>query len=148
MKKLSNQEANQHMVARINSLSDQTPARWGKMNVTQMLQHCQVGLNVAFGDIKLKRGFFAILIGGIAKKMALGSVPFKKNLPTDKAFIIQLPGNFEEEKSGLIQLVREFATPDVKLTPNPHPLFGKLSKEEWDILMWKHLDHHLRQFGV
>ena len=34
------------------------------------------------------------------------------------------------------------------LTSLPHPFFGPLSSEEWQALQWRHLDHHLRQFGA
>ncbi len=36
----------------------------------------------------------------------------------------------------------------IGLSKDPHPFFGNLNSEEWDTLNWKHLDHHLRQFGV
>lgn len=31
---------------------------------------------------------------------------------------------------------------------HPHPFFGKLTSEQWGKGIYKHLDHHLKQFGV
>ena len=149
MKSLFNKEDNQEIVDRINTLSDSTPAQWGKMNVSQMLAHCQSPLKVAFGELKLKRGLIGILFGNIAKKKLAGETPFQRNLPTDKNFLVKDNRKFDEEKQKLIHLVRKFTTEGPSgLSKEPHPFFGKLTNGEWDNLMWKHLDHHLKQFGV
>jgi hypothetical protein len=119
------------------------------MNVAQMLAHCQQPLRVAYGELKLKQGLMGILFGRIIKKKLSGEQPFKKNLPTDKSFKITEPREFEKEKQQLISLVKKFSSEGpAALTKHPHPFFGKLSIEEWDNLSWKHLDHHLQQFGV
>jgi len=140
---------NQQMINRINKLTPDTKPLWGKMNASQMMAHTQVPLKVAYGNVKLKRGLMGILFGRIAKKKLVGEKDFDKNLPTDKNFVIRDTPNFEEAKSNLINLVRQFATSGPEgISKEPHPFFGKLTTHEWDVLMWKHLDHHLRQFGV
>lgn len=119
------------------------------MNVAQMLSHLQVPMEVAVGRRKLKRTLIGMLFGKIAKKKMAGAEPFSKNLPTDKNFLITDDKNFEAERDKVISLVKAFAEkgPAV-LNGDPHPFFGKMSEGEWDTLSWKHLDHHLRQFGV
>ena len=90
-----------------------------------------------------------ILFGKIAKKQILSDKPFSRNSPTDKHFIVADQRNFEEEKKALIALVQRFAkSGPAGLTKDAHPFFGAMTTEEWDKLMWKHLDHHLQQFGV
>jgi hypothetical protein len=85
----------------------------------------------------------------MAKKKLMADAPFKKNLPTAKSFLVKDERNFQAEKNKLLQLVDRFITQgESALTKEPHPFFGKLTTNEWDILQWKHLDHHLRQFGV
>ena len=149
MKSLFDPTDNQLMIDRINKLTADTKPLWGKMNVSQMLAHSQVPLKVAYGKVTLKRGLMGKLFGGIAKKKLTGEKDFDKNLPTDKNFIINDTPDFEEAKTNLVNLVREFTNAGPSgLTKEPHPFFGKLTPQEWDILMWKHLDHHLRQFGV
>ena len=123
---------------------------WGKMNVSQMLAHCQVPLRAAYGEVKTKRGLIGILFGGMAKKKYITKdLPFEHNLPTDGTFIMTTPKEFSEEKSKLIPLIQRFTEQGASgITTEPHPFFGKLSADDWDRLQAKHLDHHLRQFGA
>ena len=149
MKSLFTLEGSNEIVERINKLSAATPSQWGKMNVTQMLAHCQQPLHVAFGELRIKRGLIGILFSGYLKKKFSGDEPFKKNLPTARNFIVANPGEFEMEKLKLISLVKRFSSAGpTSLSKNLHPFFGKLTADEWDRLSWKHLDHHLQQFGA
>lgn len=150
MKTLFNANENQAIVERINKLTPETKALWGKMNVEQMLAHSRMPLLAAYGIEKMsKRGLISFLFGKMAKKQIMSEKPFGKNLPTDKKFIIVNPEKFEKEKQSLIKNVVLFTKngPD-KITKEPHGFFGSLSQEEWGILQYKHLDHHLSQFGV
>ena len=72
--------------------------------------------------------------------------PFKRNLGTDRSFIITDQRKFEEEKQKLVDMINRFT--EANMVDEPHPFFGKLTKEEWSKGTWKHLDHHLMQFGV
>ncbi|MBI3766493.1 MAG: DUF1569 domain-containing protein [Ignavibacteriales bacterium] len=90
-----------------------------------------------------------MLLGGIAKKKLISDEPWKHNMPTDKSFVVADQRNFEEEKKALIGSVQRFAQGGQNgVSKDPHPFFGSLTAQEWDKLMWNHLDHHLRQFGV
>jgi len=150
MKSLFNTSHNNEIIDRINSLSNQSQAQWGKMNVSQMLSHCQMPLNVAYGELKLKRGFISILLGSTFRKsMTKDERPFNRSLPTDKAFVMVEQFEFEKEKNKLIALVKKFEQLGPNgITKDTHPFFGKMTPNEWDIIQWKHLDHHLRQFGA
>jgi len=146
VKNLFDTTVKQDIIKRIGTLTPQNQAVWGKMNVTQMLAHCQMPLGVATGKHKLKRNFFLSLIGPMFKKKLYDEVPFKHSLPTDKSFIITNPQDFEKEKQNLIDMVNSFS--ENSMSGEPHPFFGKLTKEEWSKGTWKHLDHHLQQFGA
>ncbi len=148
MKSLFNIEENNLLKERINKLTPGSHALWGKMNVSQMLAHMQAAMLVSFGKLKLKGGLMSFLFGKIAKKQMLMDKPFKKNFPTIKEFKVAAK-DFDTEKNTLLSYVDRFITegPEI-ITKEPHPFFGKLTLEEWDTLQWKHLDHHLRQFGV
>ncbi|HUR28020.1 MAG TPA: DUF1569 domain-containing protein [Planctomycetota bacterium] len=141
--------SNQAIVARIQALRPDSKALWGKMQVAQMLAHCRQPLLVATGELQLKRGLIGILFGKLAKKKLTAPEPFKRGLPTAPQFIVRDPQAFAEERARLIALVERFAKegPSV-LSREPHPFFGPLTQEEWDLLQVKHLDHHLRQFGA
>ena len=135
-------------VWRIEALRADTSPQWGKMTCAQMLAHCQKPIQLAVGELKMKRGLLGRLLGGWAKKkFVVSEAPFKRNSPTDPKFRIQDERDFELEKTGLIELVRRYGEGGV-VTQDPHPFFGPMSAEEWDRLLWKHLDHHMRQFGV
>lgn len=148
MKSLFNPTVNKEMIDRILKLNAENKPFWGKMSAAQMIAHSQAPFKVAFEELKLKRGMIGILFGGIAKKRMLGPDPFGKNLPTDKSFKINGQPDFDKEKNKLIEYVLRFAKAGHDgITKEAHPFFGKMKPEEWDTLMYKHLDHHLRQFG-
>jgi hypothetical protein len=134
------------IVDRINRLTAQSQPLWGKMNVAQMLAHCQAPMGVAMGTHQLKGSFFMRLIGPLFKSLLTNNKPFKKGGPTDKSFIVSDQRDFENEKAKLIDMVQRFS--ESTMVDEPHPIFGKMTKAEWSRGTWKHLDHHLQQFGV
>ncbi len=77
MKSLFNPTDNQELIARINRLSADSKAEWGKMSVDQMLVHAQQPLKVAFGELRLKRSLAGFLFGSLARKQLAGG----KNYP-------------------------------------------------------------------
>lgn len=150
MKSLYEKQVADEFVARINRLTEKTQAQWGKMDVAQMLTHCQKPLDIASGALVFKPNFLIkLLFGKAARKQLLNEPEFKKNLPTFSEARIADKRIFDAEKQKLISLIYNFQTKGVEgLTKKDHPFFGKLNAEEWNILQVKHLDHHLRQFGV
>jgi hypothetical protein len=150
MNSIFNKETNQSFIDRISKLTPDIQPLWGKMNVTQMLGHTAIAIKAAIGEIKVKRVFMGYLVGGLAKKIVLkDEKPFKKGAPTSMEYIVPEGRNFEEEKSKLIYYLKIFPEKGESVfTKNQHPFFGSLTPSEWDRLMCKHLDHHLRQFGV
>ena len=97
----------------------------------------------------MKMLFIGRIIGSFLKPKVLGEQPFGKNSPTDKSYISPENCNFEIEKAKAIASIHSFfeGGPS-QCTTYPHPFFGKFTPEEWAVFQWKHLDHHLRQFGV
>lgn len=142
-------EANAEFILRIRALSVHSSPQWGRMNVAQMLDHCKIVLQSALGEVKLKRVWIGLLIGKTFKKQILGTQGFGKNIPTLKEAKISDKREFESEQEQVIALLQRFASGGIQvLTTRVHPFFGKMSPEEWDVFEAKHLDHHLRQFGV
>ncbi|MET4081535.1 hypothetical protein ABIB40_001484 [Pedobacter sp. UYP30] len=138
----------EELLARINLLDENKTALWGKMNVIQMIKHCILWEEMVFGEKTYKRVF----IGRIFGKMALRNIlkddkPLKRNTPTIPEFIIkETSGNLVDEKINWIAIIRQYEhfTNDHFI----HPFFGKMTKEQIGIMAYKHIDHHLRQFGV
>jgi hypothetical protein len=145
------EETIQVLIDRINKLNKNDKPLWGTMTGPQMLAHCATSIKMAYGDIpvkyrigKFKSAFYKFLIVDL--------LPFQKFLPAPPEIRVgkklQLIGDFDTERNQLIgQLNR------IKETPNdfvfgPHPIFRHMSGKKWGKLAVKHLDHHLRQFGV
>jgi len=123
---------------------------WGTMNPAQALEHCSRGMEMALGDKTPPRVLVGRILGWIVKPMALGNdEPMRRNSPTAKELVVQDERDLGTERTRLCGLIDRFtAAGPVGCTTHPHAFFGRLTPEEWAILMYKHLDHHLRQFGV
>lgn len=139
-------EALAHRVA---ALEPSAQRQWGTMDSAQMLLHCAIGLEAATGDRPLKQAFLGKLVTPFIRKFVLGTQPFRRNVPTDPTFVVADARDFEAERVRLATLIDRFVRrgPEAAAT-QVHVFFGRLSGEEWGRLMYKHLDHHLRQFGV
>jgi hypothetical protein len=147
LKNLFEENVKQEIIIRINKLSVQSQPQWGKMNVAQMLAHLQQPIGVAEGTHKLTRTLFGRIVGPMVKSMIYNDKPFKQNLPTDKSFVMtSYEKDFEKEKHTLINMINNFK--DENIVQEVHPFFGKLTREQWSKGTYKHLDHHLQQFGV
>jgi hypothetical protein len=147
VKNLFDSAVKREIIDRINKLTPDSKALWGKMNVGQMLAHVQVPIGVAEGTNKIKRTLFGRIVGPLAKPVIYSNKPFKRSLPTDPSFVmIGNEKNFEVEKQKLLEMVSNFS--EKNIVNEVHPFFGKMTKEQWSIGTWKHLDHHLQQFGA
>jgi hypothetical protein len=136
-------------VDRINSLSKEAHPQWGKMNVAQMLAHCIAAFRVPLSEVPLPRMFLGRLLGPFIKAKLYNEDPWKQSLPTSPDFIIKDQRDFNTERQRLLDLVNKFyAAGPTGITKYPHPFFGKFTPEQWGMSMFKHLDHHLRQFGA
>lgn len=83
------------------------------------------------------------------KESVVGERPFRKNLPTAPQFVIADPRDFAREMGRLLTLVGEFhGLGRDAFEGRIHVTFGALTARQWSNLLWKHLDHHLRQFGA
>lgn len=137
-------------IQRINNLQPSSQAQWGKMNVAQMLAHCNVTYELVFDNIHpVPNAFVKFLLTLFVKKTVVTEKPYAKNSKTATHFLIVNEKNFELERQRLIQYVQKVA----KLGANHFEgkashSFGKLSSQEWNNMFYKHLDHHLKQFGV
>jgi Protein of unknown function (DUF1569) len=148
MKNLFDTDTYNEITERLNALTPQAERKWGKMNVAQMLAHCTEPFKISMSEKKIPRPFVSYIFGWMAKRMVLAEKPYKPGLPTGKELIIKDERDFETEKKKLGTLMQEFYQKPQKVGLHPHPFFGKFTKEEWGKSMYKHVDHHLLQFGA
>jgi hypothetical protein len=123
---------------------------WGRMSPAQAVAHCSAGLELALGDRLPPQMLLGRIIGRMLKPKVLGNdEPMRRNSPTVKGLVVQDERDLGKEQDRLRGLIERFAAGGPAVcTKHPHSFFGRLTPEEWAILMYKHLDHHLRQFGV
>ncbi len=149
MKSLFNPTDRESLSLRLATLEPDTTRQWGKMDPAQMLLHCAIGLEAVTGGRPMKQVFLGKLVTPFIRGRVLGEKPFRRNVPTAPAFVVSDRRDFEEERTRLATLVDRFIQRGAESAgKQTHPFFGRLSGEEWGRLMYKHLDHHLRQFGL
>jgi Protein of unknown function (DUF1569) len=138
------------VIARINKLTPTTPAQWGKMNATQVLAHNNVTFEFAYEEKHKKPNFFmAFILKNLVKKSLTNEVPYKKNSSTAPEFIIGDDRNFDVEKKRLIEYINKTQQlGENHFDGRVSMIFGPMTTTEWNNLFYKHLDHHLTQFGV
>lgn len=147
MKSLFEPAAFSEIKDRLANLNETSPNQWGKMTPGQMLHHCQGPLNIMLekNDYGLKPNWLAKLF---FKKSLYSDKLWGKNLPTAKVLRETVDRDFTTEKTSLQALLAEFETQRERTDWKPHPGFGRFTKEQYGKMQYKHLDHHLRQFGV
>lgn len=136
-------------LARITSLRPDDAARWGRMNVHQMLCHLSDSAKVALREIVIPSGR-SPLPPRLIKWFAL-EVPLRwaKNFPTmpqiDQFRDGTPPVAFASDRESLLELTKCIS--QASLEGSSHPFFGPMTHQEWMRWAWLHTDHHLRQFG-
>ena len=145
MKTIHDQATRNELIERIGNLNAHRTPLWGKMTPYQMAKHCVKWEEMHLGKQLYKQSFLGRLFGKMALKDMLRDEPMKPNLPTVPSFVIKDNGNVEAEKQKWLMLIREHDqySPDGFF----HPFFGKLTREQAGVMDYKHIDHHLRQFG-
>ena len=138
------------IIERINKLTPESQRLWGKMEVGQMVAHCNESLETAMGLTNPKMlPFYLRAIGFFLKKSIVSSDPMPKNMGTDKSYIIKDERNLDVEVAKVLKHIIAFSEGGpAKCTQRPQIFFGSLTPIEWATMQWKHFDHHLRQFGV
>jgi hypothetical protein len=135
---------------RLQKLNSGSQRQWGKMSAAQMMVHCSAGFEMASGQIRPRRVLVGRIIGSAIKRVVVrDGEPMRRNSPTAKELLVTGEWDFEAERERLSGLIDSFAAAGPSgCTSHPHAFFGPLTPEEWAIMMYKHMDHHLRQFGA
>ncbi len=137
------------LLQRVEKLTPETRARFGKMKVEQMLAHCAMFMELASGKRVIPRMVLGRIFSGAAKSIFLGDKPYPRGIPANRRLRVTDKRDFAVEKEKLTRLIVEFAEAGPEgVTRNPHFFFGRISPAEWSRGLYKHLDHHLSQFGV
>jgi hypothetical protein len=138
------------VIGRINSLTPATHPQWGKMTVDQMLAHLNVMYVMVYEKtIPRPNAFMRLILKAFVKNAVVGPKPYPRSTPTAPAFRMTGTKDFDAEKSRLIAYIQRVAGEgQSKFEGRESHSFGPLTAAEWNVLFYKHLDHHLTQFGV
>ena len=145
------QQKRAEIISRINNLTPGSSAAWGKMNVCEMLCHCTDGIKMATGEraVADKSNF---LFRTLVKPLVIYVLPMPKGAPTaDEINPLRSgtqPSEFEADRRALIDAIENFCALPADFAWAKHAAFGRLSRRQWGLIAHKHLDHHLKQFGV
>lgn len=150
MKNVFNKQDSTEIIERINKLTPETKALWGKMSVSKMLSHCCVTYEYVFETTFPKPGAFKrFILKAFVKNLVVSDKPYKKNSPTGPDFIIKDEKEFMFEKERLINyIIRTQELGEKHFDGLESHSFGPLTSTQWNTMFYKHLDHHLSQFGV
>lgn len=147
---LLNQDTISDIFRRLDALSTNDQPLFGKMNPAEMMKHCTRAIEIPLGIRNINpHWFFKLVFGRWVRTKILSDEIYAPNQPTAPEFKIHDKSLcFEEEKGKLASAINEFVRKnDSEMENVVHGLIGKLSADEWRKSQWKHLDHHLRQFG-
>lgn len=145
MKSVFDKTTRDELLERIYTLQENSKPQWGKMSVSQMMRHCSQWDEMALGKQKYKQSFIGRIFGRIGLKDMMQDTLLKRNLPTVPSFKIKEQPDFTEEKMKWISLLDKYK--DSSDAGFVHPFFGHLTKEQTGFIVYKHVDHHLRQFN-
>ncbi|QEC69130.1 DUF1569 domain-containing protein [Panacibacter ginsenosidivorans] len=147
MKTIFDKATRDELISRISTLNEKSTPQWGKMNIYQMLKHCVLCEEMYLGKTKYKRAFIGRLFGRMGlRNLMKDETPLQRNAPTRDAFKIkEVSGDVNAEKEKWMSLMEEYAS--YSNDGLVHWFFGKMTKEQVGYFVYKHTDHHLRQFN-
>jgi hypothetical protein len=147
MKTIFDTATRNELIARIQTLDENSTALWGKMNVYQMIMHCMKADEVNLGEKVQKQAFIGKLFGKLAlKKVMKDEAPLGRNSPTSPQLRMSGAGDVSAAKAKWISILQGYA--NYSKPEFVHEFFGTMTREQVGVLAYKHVDHHLRQFGA
>jgi DinB family protein len=147
MKSLFQEESRTEVLCRIGRLTPRSARLWGRMSAGQMVAHCADQLRLALGDLASGPASGPLRFP-LLKKLAIYWVPWPKGrVKAPRELFTTRPDTWDGDLAALRTLIERFAGSNPEETWPPHPMFGPMSGRDWGALAYRHLDHHLRQFG-
>ena len=153
MNTIAHPEPRAQLLRRLEGLTPTTQRRWGTLSAAEMLCHlgdtCEsvLGLRVAPGPPSSGKP------RPVLKWLILYSpLPWPKGARTrpgvDPHRDGTKPGEFGRDRARVISGLEQLATaPADRLAAN-HFMVGPMTRDDWHRWAYKHVDHHLRQFGL
>lgn len=147
MKSLWQDETRRELQDRLARLTPDRAGLWGRMTAPQMVVHVADSLRTSVGELAVKPKHTPLRYTPI-RQLVIYWLPFPKNAPTVPELLARRPGAWPDDVAELRDLIDRFATRQVTGAWPVHAVFGRLNGDQWGILMYRHADHHFRQFGI
>jgi hypothetical protein len=148
MKSLQNERDRLEVLRRLERLVPDARPGWGRLTAPRMICHVADALRVALGERSMPPPASRRFTRFPLKHLFLYVIPMPRNLPTSRVLLSTAPGDFESDRRACADLVRRFSSSPSSGEGPGHQVLGVLTWRQWGVLQWRHLDHHLRQFGV
>jgi hypothetical protein len=147
MKSMWQEETRREIVERLAHLGPTRQPQWGRMTAPRMVAHIAQSFRSAIGELPVKSKNLPLRFSPL-KEIIIYWLPFPRNAPTAPELLALEPTDWATDMARLQDLIRRFAAKDPASAFPNHAAFGRLTGAQWGILMYRHTDHHLRQFGV
>lgn len=134
------------LLRRLDALRPDQRPRWGRMTAPQMVAHLLEAFRMPSGELRMRRSF--VPARPLVRWLMLYVLPFPKGAPTAPQLLARTPASWETDLAALRRVIDAAARPAPGSPRGDHPLFGDMSVEDWGVLLFKHADHHFRQFGI
>jgi len=147
MKSVFQPAVHRELQDRVQRLKPQHTPQWGKMSAAQMVAHLTDSLKMASGELECAPKKVPIRFSPL-KELVLYVLPIPKGVPTAPELIARKPGDWSAEIADLREQLNGLVERGTEALAPSHPVFGPMSPKQWGVLVYRHMDHHLRQFGV
>lgn len=147
MKSIFNAQDHRELQDRVQRLTTAQKPQWGKMTPVHMVAHLTDSLRMASGELEVAPKKVPFRYSPL-KELVLYLLPMPKGLPTAPELIARKPGDWTGEVADLRDQLNSLVQRGPEALAPTHPAFGTLSAKQWGVLIYRHMDHHLRQFGV
>jgi hypothetical protein len=154
MKRIKKAGTVEELVGRARKLSPDARPRWGRLSAHQMLCHVTDVARLVLGEIPTRPRDPARvprakpLSHFPLKQLVLYFLPWPHGVRGPREAFTTQPGALDEDVKTLEALLSRFKECEPKDVWPPHPLFGRMSTADWDRLLYRHTNHHFRQFGI
>jgi hypothetical protein len=147
MKTIFDDEARAALMARLARVTMESRPRWGKMNAEQMLAHLVEAMRMALGEFPTRPKRMVTRFPPF-RQLFVYWLPWPKGAPTARELLPSDRRSLDDSRREIVRLVQTISERAPATGWPDHPAFGKLSRRGWGVLGWRHIDHHLRQFGL
>ena len=147
MKSVFSPAVHRELQDRVQRLTPQRQPQWGRMSAAQMVVHLTDSLKMASGELEVTPKKVPIRFSPL-KELVLYVLPIPKGVPTSPELIARKPGDWTAEIADLREQLNGLVERGAEALAPSHPVFGTMSARQWGVLVYRHMDHRLRQFGV